>query len=407
MTQPVAGLTLFTLMVASSLRSVLAQLPTLQPNTAQALPQNFFGQQTAYILGGGERPGSFTISLTGGAGDNPGVQYPTLGLALQQAGGVILSADISQVQVRRRLSSGGAEQVFKVNLWQLVQTGYRTEDLTLRDGDTIFIHTVNLQETRHLATINFSAALAKPLAFAVVGAVKRLGSYILLGTATNQNNPTGNGGLPTVTLAIQQDQGIKPLADIRRIDVRRLTKTAAEQVFNINLWQLLQTGNISQEAILQDGDTVVVPTATEVATAESLELATALFSPDTINISVVGEVETPGTLKVPPNTTLNQALLTAGSFKGSRARRSCVDLIRLNIDGTVSKQEVPINLAQGVNDQGNPILRENDIILVSRAGTTRITDTLRFYSIPQLQFLQCFRYWELDNDHIRTVSGVT
>jgi len=294
MTQPVAGLTLFTLMVASSLRSVLAQLPTLQPNTAQALPQNFSGQQTAYILGGGERPGSFTI-----------------------------------------------------------------------------------------------------------------GSYILLGTATNQNNPTGNGGLPTVTLAIQQEQGIKPLADIRRIDVRRLTKIGAEQVFNINLWQLLQTGNISQEVILQDGDTVVVPKATEVATAESLELATALFSPDTINISVVGEVETPGTLKVPPNTTLNQALLTAGGFKGSRARRSSVDLIRLNIDGTVSTQEVPINLAQGVNDQGNPILWENDIIVVSRAGTTRITDSFWFYSIPQLQFLQCFRYWELDNDHIRTVSGVT
>lgn len=293
MTQPVAGLTLFTLMVASSLRSVLAQLPTLQPNTAQALPQNFSGQQTAYILSGGERSCSFTISLKGDAGDNPGVQYQALALALQQPGGVT------------------------------------------------------------------------------------------------------------------QDQGIKPLADIRRLDVRRFTKIGAEQVFNINLWQLLQTGNISQEVILQNGDTVVVPTATEVATAESLELATALFSPDTINISVVGEVETPGTLKVPPNTTLNQALLTAGGFKGSRARRSSVDLIRLNIDGTVSKQEVPINLAQGVNDQGNPILRENDIIVVSRAGTTRITDTLRFYSIPQLQFLQCFRYWELDNDHIRTVSGVT
>jgi hypothetical protein len=62
MTQPVAGLTLFTLMVASSLRSVLAQLPTLQPNTAQALPQNFSGQQTAYILGGGERPGSAALA---------------------------------------------------------------------------------------------------------------------------------------------------------------------------------------------------------------------------------------------------------------------------------------------------------------------------------------------------------
>jgi polysaccharide export outer membrane protein len=190
------------------------------------------------------------------------------------------------------------------------------------------------------------------------------------------------GGLPTVTRALQQAQGIRPLADIRRIEVRRLTKIGTEQVINIDLWQLLQTGDISQDAILQEGDTVVVPKAGAVPPAEAVELAQARFSPDTINVSVIGEVEAPGTIKVPPNTTLNQALLNAGGFKGSRARRSAVDLIRLNADGTIAKQEVSINLAQSVNEQSNPILRDNDIIVVSRSGTTRLTDTLNLFFSP-------------------------
>lgn len=57
--------------------------------------------------------------------------------------------------------------------------------------------------------------------------------------------------------------------------------------------------------------------------------------------------------------------------RGEVCRSNC-----LNLDGTVSKQAVTINLAKGVSDQSNPILRENDIIVVSRSGTTQIVDTL-------------------------------
>lgn len=58
----------------------------------------------------------------------------------------------------------------------------------------------------------------------------------------------------------------------------------------------------SQEAILTEADTVVVPKATEIVTAE-VKLAIARFYPDTINVSVIPKVETPGTIKVNPNTT--------------------------------------------------------------------------------------------------------
>ena len=360
--------------VISSAYAAFLKRPIITVRLLSPRPLNVF------VAGEVNRPGSFTINLTGGAGDNPGVQYPTLTEAIQQAGGITLAADISQVQVQRRQSGNRADQVFTVNFQQLLQAGDRTQDLTLRDGDTIFIptlNTVNLQDTRQLATVSFAADLDKPRTVAVVGEVKRPGSYILVGTATQNNNSTGiTGGLPTVTTAIQQAEGILPEADIRRVEIRRLTKTGGEQIISVNLWELLQTGDISQDAILQEGDTVVVPKATEVTPAEAVEVATARFSPATINVSVVGEVAEPGTIQVPPNTTLNQALLTAGGFRGSRARRSTVELIRLNPDGTVIREDVPINFAQNVNEQTNPILRENDIIVVGRSSSTRFTDTL-------------------------------
>jgi polysaccharide export outer membrane protein len=79
------------------------------------------------------RPSSVIVKLTGGAGNSPGVQHPNLSSAMLSAGRVTLAADISQIQVRRR-PSDGSDQVYNVGLRQLLPTGDRTQDLTLRVG---------------------------------------------------------------------------------------------------------------------------------------------------------------------------------------------------------------------------------------------------------------------------------
>lgn len=42
-----------------------------------------------------------------------------------------------------------------------------------------------------------------------------------------------------------------------------------------------------------------------------------------------------------------------------------VELIRVNANGTVTRREIKIDLQAAVNEQTNPILRNNDIIVVS------------------------------------------
>ncbi len=329
------------------------------------------------VSGEVNRPGSYALSLVGGAGSQPGVQFPNLAQAIEQAGGITLSADIRRVQLRR-LQRLGSEDVITIDLLELVQTGNSPQNLKLRDGDTIFIPTstnVTLSEIQQIAATGFAPKPDEPRTVAVVGEVTRPGSYVVIGGNTRTSERTL--GLPTVTRAIQLAGGIKPMANIRQIQVRRLTRSGTEQIIAVDLWQLLQSGDFNQDTILQDRDTIFVPTAPEMSPSEATELATVSFSPDTIQVSVVGEVIRPGVVQVPPNTPLNQALLTAGGFDQNRASKSSVELIRLNPDGTVSKRTVPIDLAQGINEESNPILRNNDIIVVDRSNVVRVTDSIQ------------------------------
>ncbi|ARV58330.1 polysaccharide export protein [Nostocales cyanobacterium HT-58-2] len=342
------------------------------------------------VAGEVTRPGAYTLSLQGSGGNDPGVQFPTVLSALTTAQGITQSADETQVQLRRKVGRG-PEQIISVNLKDIRQTGRLPQDITLRDGDTIYVPTattLDLADARNLSASSFAADPTKPRRVAVIGEVLRPGSYLVTeGTSEggNANNTTGAPsitGLPTLMRALQLAGGITPQADVRNVTIRRPTRTGAEQSLNVDLWKLLNSGDINQDVILQDGDTIVFPTATEVNRAEATQLATTTLSPSRIQVNVVGEVKAPGVKEVQPNSPLNQALLSAGGFNDARASRATVDLIRLNPDGSVTKREVKVDLKQGINEQTNPILRNNDIVIVNRSGIAKTGDTINTLAGP-------------------------
>ncbi|NEO87285.1 MAG: polysaccharide export protein [Spirulina sp. SIO3F2] len=380
---PVAGLTVGQATEnISSLYSRYLKRPLVTIRLLNTRPPNVF------VSGEVKQPGSFTIDLIGGQGDNPGVQLPTLSAALKAAGGITLSADIARIQVRRRRSQYQGDELITVNLQELIQRGDRTTDLSLRDGDTVFVPmapTINLREMRKLALLDFAADVTASRTVAVVGEVRRPGAYNVVGTATVDTGSVGlaavglTGGLPTVTAVLQQAGGIKSTADLRNIQVRRLTQTGVEQILTLNLWELLQAGDIAQDTVVQEGDTIIIPKATDLSVAELNELASTQFSPSVIQVSVVGEVGEPGRFEVPPNTTLNQALLIAGGFNRDRAYSRDVHLLRLNDDGTVTSRLVPVDLSQGVNEVGNPFMQDNDILVVRRNRSTQVADAFETF----------------------------
>lgn len=222
---------------------------------------------------------------------------------------------------------------------------------------------------------------ARPLRVAISGEVNRPGTY-KFEPKTSDNIP-----IATITELIQASGGITQRADLRQIEVRRPLTEEFEQIISVNLWELLQNSNLNQDISLRDGDMIRVPTAVTLSPAQLTQVATASFAPETIRVNVVGEVVKPGVVEVPPNTSLNQAILAAGGFHPTRADRQRVELIRLQPNGTIARRTVPVDLAADVNEATNPIVRPNDVIIVDRSGFTRTTDRFTQVATPALLLL--------------------
>ncbi|MEG3848509.1 polysaccharide biosynthesis/export family protein [Microcoleus sp. herbarium19] len=348
------------------------------------------------IAGEVTRPGSYKINPVR-EGTGGGVKFPTLMEMLQLARGVTSAGDMRRVEIRRP-RRGGPEQVTTVNLQDFLDTGNLRQDVTIRDGDTIFVPTasaLNTQEVRQRASANFSADITKPIGVVIVGEVNRPGPYTISAAdlrSTNQQTDLSfvsieqqQGavvGLPTITRALKIAGGITTEADIRRVQIRRQIRGGTEQTIMVNLWDLLQKGDATQDVLLQEGDSIIIPTAPAVDLAEVSQVATSSFAPNAISINIVGEVIRPGALQVRPNTSLHQALLTAGSFNQLRAKKDKVELLRLNPNGTVSRRTIEVDFAQGLNPDNNPTLRNSDVILVARSGYTRVADNINSFLQP-------------------------
>jgi polysaccharide export outer membrane protein len=250
---------------------------------------------------------------------------------------------------------------------------------------------LTLEQTRQVLVAQYSRLLtrppyltvtllsSRPVRIAVSGEVNRPGTYT---TAVETQADGGEPGGPTLTSAIQEAGGITQQADVRSVEIRRPRRNAPDAVMTANLWELISTGDMEQDVRLRDGDVVYIPTATNLSPGDSIAIADANFSPTAIPVQVVGEVKSPGTVQVPANTTLNQAILAAGGFSDSRAETSTVELVRLNSDGTVDRRSLEVDLSVAANEETNPILRPNDVVMVDRNAVARTGDTLGLILSP-------------------------
>ncbi len=325
------------------------------------------------IAGEVNRPGTYI----GGATPMGGGDVPTVTRLIQQAGGLTQAANIREVQVRRvRAMNTAVDQVIVLNLRDLVQEGNIRQDIILRDGDSVFVPTVDkvdIAEARQLTSVSFRGVESLPIKVAVIGEVSRPGPYTL---QADEKTP-----VTSVTSAIAAANGINQVADIRRIQVRRPTHEGVEQVIDVNLWALLVEGDLKQDIPLQDGDTVIIPTARALTPDEIATLASASIAPAEITVNVVGEVVSPGGIKLRPNTPLNQAVLAAGGFN-NRAQSGSVDLIRVNPDGTVTRRNIGVDFARGISEENNPPLRNNDVVVVSKSTIADVSDVLNLFLTP-------------------------
>jgi polysaccharide biosynthesis/export protein len=326
------------------------------------------------VSGEVDNPGSYEVTLTADS-----QKFPSVTDLIERAGGITTIADVRQVRVKRTLK--GKEIVFNADLWSLLTQSNLSQDIALRDGDTIFVPTVdeiNTAELTRLSDASFGLQTDEPIKVAVVGEIYRPGSYTIQPEQLGGNNVATRDREPSLpprlTQAIGVAGGIKPLANVREVKIKRSAWDGTEKTIDVDLWALIQDADTNQDVILQKGDKIVIPQAQALKPEDADAQAAASISRDTITVNVVGEVASPGPQQVQPNTPLNQAIFAAGGFDNARAKRGEVELVRLQPNGTVDKRKIPIDFASGIDEKNNPILRHNDVVVVSRSGVTKATD---------------------------------
>ncbi|MDJ0634828.1 MAG: SLBB domain-containing protein [Xenococcaceae cyanobacterium MO_188.B29] len=349
------------------------------------------------IAGEVDNPGSYEVALTADR-----VKFPSVTDLIEQAGGITTLADVRNVQVTRTIQ--GRQLVFNANLWGLLNQNRLDQDISLRDGDTIFIPTVeeiNPAEIARLSEASFGLQTDKPINVALVGEVYRPGSYPVQPEQIGRNNGNvANQGKndslpPRLTQALGLAGGVKPSANVRNVEVRRKSWDGKEKVINVDLWALVQSGDTNNDLILQKDDTINIPQAEKLTPEEIERVGNTNLTAPTIRINVVGEVANPGTIEVPSSTPLNQGILAAGGFDNQRAQKGSVELVRINPNGTVSKRKIKIDFANDVNEENNPVLRQNDVIVVRRSGVTTVGDALGTLASPFLGPLRVLNFFGL------------
>ncbi|MBE9041033.1 polysaccharide biosynthesis/export family protein [Oscillatoriales cyanobacterium LEGE 11467] len=334
------------------------------------------------VAGEVTHPGAYQLLPTT---DGAGIELPTVTQALQMAAGTTPAAALANVEVRRP-SQAGREETIAVDLSAFFRSGDLRQDIPLQDGDTIFVPAateINTIATRQESMANFAADRSRPVTVAVVGAVNRPGTHTLNTEVTSSGTPTGEASL---TQALKTAGGITALADIRHIEVRRQPLTGEQQQLTVDLWALLQTGDLSQDVLLQTGDTIFVPQAEAVVEGEAQEVASATFSPDTIRVNVVGSAVSLGSIEVSPNASIEDAFFAAGGFDDREAQTGSVELIRLNPNGTLFHQKVEIDLEEGFVD--GLVLQEGDTLVVRRDRS--FTESLGSVVAPLFPALSVF-----------------
>ncbi|MDX2214129.1 MAG: SLBB domain-containing protein [Oculatellaceae cyanobacterium bins.114] len=182
---------------------------------------------------------------------------------------------------------------------------------------------------------------ARPITIAIAGEVRRPGSYTV--------SPTS--GVPNLTQALQLAGGVTGTANIREIQVRRpRPANRGSELLTVDLWQLLQQGDLRQDLLLRDGDSIVIPTATAMNLDEARQLANTSFTApsEPIQVAVVGQVNRPGPHILNPSSegsdrpqvpTVTQAIQTAGGITQTADIRN-IEVRRTGSNGSTQSIKV-------------------------------------------------------------------
>ena len=293
---------------------------------------------------------------------------------------------------RYRLAPGDqlVMSVFKIE-------GYEAKVEVLSDGTinlprlgTVLVWGLTLEEARQKITKGYRQILRRPIVYldlarqrpirvTVTGEVERPGIYTLQVNASKADIDQGlgsGGGWPTLVDVIARAGGITAVGYLSSLELMRPSYTNGGQSkrYKFDYLTVLKNGGHAPNPLIYDGDSVRVVRADSPKTIDLIAGSISNFSPALIQIAVIGEVKSPGSIQVPPNSPLAAAVLKAGGIEPIRGSIARVAVIRTERDGSTSVKKMTYSPDALLSNPNNPPLRQGDIVVVDRNVRTQITD---------------------------------
>ena len=293
---------------------------------------------------------------------------------------------------RYRLAPGDqlVMSVFKIE-------GYEAQVEVLSDGTinlprlgTVLVWGLTLEEARQKITKGYKQILRRPIVYldlarqrpirvTVTGEVERPGVYTLQVNASKSDIDQGlgsGGGWPTLVDVIARAGGITAVGDLSSLELMRPSYTNGGQSkrYKFDYLTVLKNGGHAPNPLVYDGDSVRVVRADSPTTTDLIAGSISNFSPALIQVAVIGEVKSPGSIEVPPNSPLAAAVLKAGGIEPIRGSIARVAVIRTERDGSTSVKKMTYSPDALLSNPNNPPLRQGDIVVVDRNVRTQITD---------------------------------
>jgi polysaccharide export outer membrane protein len=182
----------------------------------------------------------------------------------------------------------------------------------------------------------------------------------------------------TLATALQMAGGAKENADVRHIVVTRAGNRRQETV---DVWQMLVKGDVSQDVVLNPGDSIFVPKGGENYSSEQLGLAACQKR----NVRVWGAIKTPGIYEMTSSDDLLSLISKAGGFC-HYANTNYITLSRTERDGSITTKSIPVE-AKGTLNESKSVVRSivspGDLIIIHRSIPKTIASMFRLASLDK------------------------
>jgi polysaccharide biosynthesis/export protein len=194
------------------------------------------------VSGEVQRPGPIQLASATSTTNNTPAKAATVSTALGEAGGVTREADIRKVILKRYVPNKQdqkAEEI-NINLWETVWSDKGSREITLQDGDSLYIPRLTDGDSLDRRLIARSSLSPKTVKVRVVGEVKKPGEVEI--------PPTGS-----VSGAVAIAGGPTEKADLGQVAFTRLNAEGRIESKSVDLSKLADNDQV------QEGDVVIVP----------------------------------------------------------------------------------------------------------------------------------------------------